>query len=131
MIHIHRLAVLCYGAIPRYSPCYFPLPIPLAIPLCQFLVSLLLTWNPSTCVVQSRPPWSQVARKLTSPSPFPPHFLPIPISRPPQGFPRSIVHPTKMTSRSRLHIVRNRYHLRPTLVFAGLSLSQIYQFCSF
>ncbi len=80
--------------------------IPLAIPLCQFplfLESLLLTWDPSSCVVRSRPPWSQVARKLTSPSTFPPHSnFPTP-----QGFRKSIVRPTKMTSRSRLHIVRN------------------------
>ncbi len=69
------------------------------------------TWNPSSCVVRSRPPWSQVARKLTSPSPFPPHSLPIPISRPPRGFPKSIVCPTKMTSWSWLHIVRNSYEL--------------------
>jgi hypothetical protein len=86
--------------------------IPLAIPLCQFLLSLeslLLTWNPSSCVVRSRPPWSQVACKLTSPSPFPPHFLPILISQPPRGFPKSIVRPSKTTSRSRLHIVWNMY----------------------
>jgi hypothetical protein len=58
------------------------------------------------CVVRSRPPWSQVARKLTSP--FPPHsnfFFP----RPPRGFPKSIVRPTKTTSWSRLHLVRNSW----------------------
>jgi hypothetical protein len=98
MIHIHRLAVLIYGAIPSYSPCYSPLPIPL------FLESLLLTWNPSSCVARSRPPWSQVACKLTSPS----LTLPIPNSHPPQGFPKLIVRPTKTPSRSRLHIFRNR-----------------------
>ncbi len=42
----------------------------------------------------SRPPWSQVARKLTSSSPFQ-------ISDPP-GFPEPIVRLTKTTSRSRL-----------------------------
>ncbi len=49
---------------------------PLLVFPCQFLPSLkslLLTWNPSSCVVRSRPPWSQVARELASPSPFPPH----------------------------------------------------------
>ncbi len=99
MTHIHRLAVLSYGAIPRYSLCYSPLPISLAYS--PFPESPLLTWNPSSCVVRSRPPWSQVAHKLTSPFPS----LPIPNFHPPRGFPKSIVRPTK--TRSRLHIVRN------------------------
>jgi hypothetical protein len=102
MIHIHRLTMLSYGAISCYSPCWFPF----AISPCQFLPflgSLLLTWNPSSCVVRSRPPWPQVARELTSPFPSPPHSkLPSP-----QGFPSLIVRPTKTTSRSRLHIVWN------------------------
>jgi hypothetical protein len=101
MIYIRRLTMLSYGAIPCYSPCWFPF----ANSPCQFLPfleSLLLTWNSSFCVVRFRPPWSQVARKLTSPSPFPPHskFLS------PQGFPSLIVRPTKTTSWSRLRIVR-------------------------
>jgi hypothetical protein len=55
--------------------------------------------------VRSRPPWSQVARKLTSHSPFPPHSnFPTP-----WGFPKSTAHPTMTTSRSSLHIVRNSY----------------------
>jgi hypothetical protein len=62
--------------------------------------SLLLTWNPSFCVVLCCPPWSQVTRELTYPS----SSLSIPNSH----HPRSIVRPTKTTSRSRLHMVRNR-----------------------
>ncbi len=93
-----------YGTISWYSPCWFPF----ATSPCQFLPflkSLLLTWNSSYCMVRSRPPWSQVARKLTSPSPFPP-----PSKVPsPQGIPNLIVRSSKTTSRSRLHIVRNNY----------------------
>ncbi len=48
--------------------------------------------------MRSRPPWSQVAHKLTSPSPFPPHSkFPTP-----RGFPEWFVRLTKTTSRSRL-----------------------------
>jgi hypothetical protein len=50
-----------------------------------------------------RPPWSQVACKLTSPSPF--HFPA------PNGSPNSIVRSPKMTSRYRLHLVRNRNYV--------------------
>jgi hypothetical protein len=102
MIHICTLTMLSHGeslVIPLAG-------FPFAISPCQFLPflkSLLLTWNPSFCVVRSRPPWSQVARKLTFPSPFPPHSN----FSTPWGFPKSIVHPTKTTSRSRLYIVRN------------------------
>jgi hypothetical protein len=99
MIHICKLTVLGYGAISCYSPCWFPF----AISPCQFLPflkSLLLTWNPSSCVVRSRPPWSQVARKLTSPSPFPPHSK----FPSPQGIPNLIMRPTKTTSRSQLYM---------------------------
>jgi hypothetical protein len=96
-----------------------------------------LTWKPSSCVVRSRPPWSQVARKLTSHSPFPPHSLPIPFPFPPpsnfpspRGFPKSTAHPTKTTSRSRLHIVRNTplvmlssLHTQTFVVFPGLNIA--------
>ncbi len=45
---------------------------------CQFFInslfhSPLLTRKPSFGVMRSRPPWPQVALRLTSPSPFPPH----------------------------------------------------------
>jgi hypothetical protein len=51
--------------LPLLTPfCYSPFRFP------PFLKSLLLTWNPSFDVVRSCPPWSQVARELTSPSPF-------------------------------------------------------------
>ncbi len=85
---------------PFYYPCWFPF----AILLYQFL---LLTWNPSFDVVLSCPPWSQVARKLTSPSPF----LSLSKFPSPQGIPSLIVRPIKTTSRSRLHIVRNRNYV--------------------
>jgi hypothetical protein len=58
-----------------------------------YLESLLFLWC-DPC-----PPWSQVARKLASPSPF--QFPD------PPGFPQIIVRPSKMTSRLRIHIVRN------------------------
>ncbi len=76
MIHIHRLTILCYGAISHYSPCWFPL----ANSPCQFP----FTYQETLLFVQCdpRPPWSQVAHKLTSPSPSQ-----IPIA---PGFPRSI-----------------------------------------
>ncbi len=70
------------------NPSLFPFQFPLLFPL--ILESLLLTWNPSFCVVRSRPLWSQVARELTSPSLFPPPFLPIPISRPPGVSPNNL-----------------------------------------
>jgi hypothetical protein len=51
-----------------------PFLLPLLVP-CQFpFHSLLLTRNPSFGVMRSRPPWPQVARKLTSPSPIPSPF---------------------------------------------------------
>jgi hypothetical protein len=65
-----------YGAIPLLSA--FPLShsfLPLSFPF--YLLGTLLA------VIGSRPPWSQVARKLISPFPSPPHSLPIPKSRPP------------------------------------------------
>jgi hypothetical protein len=45
-------------------------PLPFSLPIPPFPQIPLTTWNPSFCVVRSHPPWSQVARKLTSPSPF-------------------------------------------------------------
>ncbi len=61
------------------------------VPL-TYLESLLSVW------CDPRPPWSQVAGKLTSPSPFP---FPAP-----NGSPNSIVRPPKTTSRHQLHLVR-------------------------
>jgi hypothetical protein len=59
------------------SPCFY---FPLLFPLCSPFCSLLLTWNPPCCD-RIRPPWSQVARKLISPSSTPSHSLPIPNSQ--------------------------------------------------
>ncbi len=80
------------------SPCKLPLITSLDNSPCTwvpltYLESLLFVW------CDPRPPWSQVACKLTSPSPF--HFPA------PNGSPNSIVRPFKTTSRHRLHIVRN------------------------
>ncbi len=73
-------------------PCYF---------LCQLpFHSLTLTWSPSFGVMWSRPPWPQVARKLTSLSPIPPHSLPHSKFPTPRGFPKRIVRLTKTTSQS-------------------------------
>ncbi len=65
-----------YGA----ASCFllFPFPIPFCLPFTSlYLLGTLLA------VIGSRPPWSQVARKLISPFLSPPHSLPIPKSRPP------------------------------------------------
>jgi hypothetical protein len=60
-----------YGA----SPCFLLFPfIPLLSAFPFYLLGTLLA------VIGSRPPWSQVARKLISPFPSPPHSLPIPKS---------------------------------------------------
>ncbi len=65
--------------IMAQTPCfYFPLPFPFAS---LYLLGTLLA------VIGSRPPWSQVAHKLISPFPSPPHSLPNPKSRPPGVFP--------------------------------------------
>jgi hypothetical protein len=77
---------------PVNSPCQLPLIHPF------YLLGI-----PHSVWCDPCPPWSQVACKLTSPSPFPPHSL-FPL---PNGFPNSIVHPSKTTSRHRLHLVRN------------------------
>jgi hypothetical protein len=117
MIHICILTMLSYGAISCYSPCWLPFAT-FPYQFLPFLKSLLLTWNPSFCVVRSRPPWSQVGPKLSSLSPFPPHSK----FPSPQGTPSLIVRPTKTTSRSRLYIVRNNKILSSTV-------SSTKQFC--
>ncbi len=80
---------------------------PLLITPCQFP----LTYLESLLLCGAIP--SQVTHKLTSPSSFPPHSK----FPSPQGFPSSIVHPTKTTSRSRLCIVRNSYHKNISLIY--------------
>ncbi len=79
-----------------YSSCWF------------LLTSLLFPFTylePSFGMMRPCPPWSQVARKLTSP--FSSHPLPIPNSR----HPRSTVRFTKTTLGSRLLLVRNTHHV--------------------
>jgi hypothetical protein len=50
-------------------PFLTPLAVSLSVPL---IFPFVLTWKPSFGVMRSRPPWPQVARKLTSLFPFPP-----------------------------------------------------------
>jgi hypothetical protein len=116
MIHIYRLTLLGHGA----TPCYFPLPIPLANSPWQ----LPFPWVPPTCWesllfawCDHRPPWSQVACKLTSPSPFPPHSL-----FPHQRFPNSIMRPSTTTSWHRLHLVRHKTDLRLLLIIRRVTV---------
>ncbi len=81
-----------YGTIPLLSA--FPFLIPFASLLFSFtyLETLL-------AVIGSRPPWFQVARKLISPFPSPPHSLPTPKSRP-LGFSWAKCALTKTTSQN-------------------------------
>ncbi len=86
---------------------------PFFAPLAGLLVSspfnpFLLTWNPSFCVVRSRPPWPQAAHKLTSSFPFPPHPLPIPNPRPPPGFPQTNCAPYQDDITIPASMVRNK-----------------------
>ncbi len=85
--------------IMAQSPCfYFPLPFPFAS---LYLLGTLLA------VIGSRPPWSQVACKLISPFPSPPHSLPT--QNPgPLGFAQPNVRLTKTTSQNWLQ-VQNKY----------------------
>ncbi len=77
--------------------CQFPSTTPLSSE------SLLLTWNPSSLrgAILIRP-----GPRLPVNWPAPPHSL----FPPPNGFPNSIVRLSKMTSRHRLHLVRNTRH---------------------
>jgi hypothetical protein len=105
--HIYRLAIIqtftgnhyvhayrMNNAIMAQSPCF--LLFPFLIPFCLPFISLYLLGT-LLAVIGSRPPWSQVARKLISPFPSPPHSLPIPKSRT-WGFPELNAHLTKTTS---------------------------------
>jgi hypothetical protein len=104
-----------YGAIPLLFASLFWFPFaPLPFPF-SYLETLL-------DVIGSRPPWSQVARKLISPSPSPPHSK-IPT---PWGFPELNVRLTKTTSR--IWLTRSRTlqlsflwgHLTTTALFKSL-----------
>ncbi len=106
---------------PCHSPCQFPQLISCQLPFSRvpltYLESLFFAW------CDPRPPWSQVACKLTSP--FPPHSnFPTP-----HGFPKSIVRPSKTTSRYRLHIVRNskRYLFDSVVkIVGGKTISELF-----
>ncbi len=78
------------NVIMAQSPCF--LLFPFLIPFCPPFVSLYLLGT-LLAVIGSRPPWSQVARKLISPFPSPPHSLPTP-----WGFPGLNVRLNKTTS---------------------------------
>ncbi len=70
------------------SPCLLPLPIPFCfLPISFTFLETLLG------VLGSRPPWSQVARKLTSPFSTPPHSPLVPNSQHPfSDFPNTPRH---------------------------------------
>jgi hypothetical protein len=100
-----------------------PLMTPLDGSLCTrvpltYLESLLSVW------CDPHPPWSQVACKLTSPSPFP---FPTP-----NGSPNSIVRPSKTTSRHWLHLVRNMKDLQylywPSVYFNNTKNPRLWSF---
>ncbi len=77
VIYTYTIRNTSYSVTPCFcSPCYFPL---------TSLCSPLLTWKSSFGVMRPCPPWSQVARKLTSPFSSPPHppLFQIPNSPPP------------------------------------------------
>jgi hypothetical protein len=69
--YVHEYRLQCTWRIP------LAFYLPLLIPFCPLSDPSLLTWNPPSCD-RIRPPWSQVACKLTSPfptlSPIPPPF---------------------------------------------------------
>jgi hypothetical protein len=78
MIYTYAIRNTSYSATPCFcSPCYSPL---------TSLCSPLLTWKPSFGVMRPCPPWSQVARKLTSPFSSPPHPPPFQIPTTPGQF---------------------------------------------
>jgi hypothetical protein len=77
---------------------------PLLIPFCS--PSIPITYLETLLgVIGSRPPWSQITRKLTSPFLTPSPSLPIPNSQ----YPRSIVRLPKMTSWSLLLLIQNNF----------------------
>ncbi len=92
-MYTHTIRNTCYSAIPCFcSPCQS---------LSTSLCSPLFTWKPSFGVMQPCPPWSQVARKPTSPFLIPSPSPPCSKFPTPFGFPQQPLL-TKTTSRSRL-----------------------------
>jgi hypothetical protein len=97
-VHKYRMN----NVIMAQSPCF--LLFPFLISFCPPFVSFYLLGT-LLAVIGSRPPWSQVTRKLISPFPSPPHSHPLPIPSPFQnpdrlGFPELNMRLTKTTSRS-------------------------------
>ncbi len=94
MIHMYRLAisVMAHFLFTPLADSLLP-PFPFT-----YLESLLLCGAILSTLVPGYS-WTDL------PSPHPPSSLPIPDSH----YPRSIVHPTKTTSPSRLHMVRNMF----------------------
>jgi hypothetical protein len=78
-VHVQYIVKHNYGAIPLL----FASPFGLSLAYLPFPFTYLETLLD---VIESRPPWSQVARKLISLFPSLPHPLPIPKSRPPGVF---------------------------------------------
>ncbi len=110
---MYRLTILCIWCSPLItpldnSPCS-------RVPL-TYLESLLSVWC-DPC-----PPWSQVACKLTSPSPFFPHSL-----FPPPTVPNPIMRPSTTTSRHRLHLVWHNPYPMLTVTWFGLSFLLVYR----
>jgi hypothetical protein len=87
-----------YGAIVDQSPCFSAFPF--SIPLCFPFRLPLLTWNPVSlyllgtllAAIGSRPPRSQVARKLIFPFPSPYLYTPHSEIPTPWGSPNPNIH---------------------------------------
>jgi hypothetical protein len=79
------------------SPCFFS---PCQSPFTPVLCPLYLLGNPSCCD-RIRPPWSQLTRKLTSPSSTLSHSLPLQI-------PSTQVNKRPTTTTSRIRILLSR-----------------------
>jgi hypothetical protein len=91
---VQSLCFLLFPLLISFAPFRFPF----------YLLGTLLA------VIGSCPPWSQVAHKLISPFPSPPHSLPIPspIQNPdPLGFPELNMHPNTPLAMSPLLIAHN------------------------
>jgi hypothetical protein len=103
---------------PCFSPCKFP-----------FFSSIPFTYLESLLAVMgSRPPWSQVARKLISPFPSPPHSLPFQ-NPDPLGFSCAKCTLTNTTSQNWLTSPEQYSLTTYSIIFLGLK-NQFSPFCS-